>query len=109
MPTAKFKEMVASLPDDQRKTLLASRNQVWHHVNIPNLAISGEEQSSMAKNYLAPQIEQIEELAFQYCTNEYMVSPLMEWVMIDSLLFNETMAFVRQTRAKQSLLMSTAV
>lgn len=98
-----FLDAIKDLPEEKKKMLVASRDAVWVHASIRGVIDSGEEKLPLGVKLLEPQPEEIEELAYIYCKNPHMVSPLLEWAIIDSLIYIETMAFARHQAATNPL------
>lgn len=90
-----FQETIAELEDEKKKKLITSRNAVWFHVSITDVLLKGEENTVLVKNFLEPQLDELQELAYTYCQNPNLVSPLLEWVLIDALIYVETIEFTR--------------
>lgn len=90
-----FKKAISELPVGQAKTLNDSYDRVWAHVSILHVIQAGEDQSQLAKYHLLPNLEDIESLASTYCKHPELISPLMEWALVDAMLYVETIGFAR--------------
>lgn len=92
---AGFEKAVADFPDKEKSALRASYSMVWLHTPMNLVADKGEGNTALAKNHLEPNQEVIEELGEMYCSNPNLVSPSLEWAIVDSLMYSETLAFLR--------------
>ncbi|MBC3918482.1 hypothetical protein H8L32_13400 [Undibacterium sp. CY18W] len=99
-----FLEQVSDLPKSLSDKLISSYDRVWIHVPIMQVLRTGEAASELNAQRLSPNVEEIEELARLYYEHKQLCSPLLEWAIINALIYSETINFARTILAKNHLL-----
>jgi hypothetical protein len=87
-----FLKSIDNFTGDKKKELKEAYDRVWVHSKIMDLILNAKLDWG-ALPYLSN--EQLESVAQTYTINPWMQSPLLEWLLIDALLFNETVAYAK--------------
>jgi hypothetical protein len=88
---ADFREHLAKLPEAERKEW-AGYDELPYHASARDTIILGRQEQSGERELVT---EDLEQAALSYLASRILVSPTLEWFLIDHLMFNETVAFRR--------------
>jgi hypothetical protein len=100
---SEFLEQISDLPKELAEKLTASYDRVWLHVPIMQVLRTGETASELNTQRLAANVDEIEELARLYCEHKQLRSPLLEWAIVNALIYSETISFARVLLSKKHL------
>lgn len=92
---AEFLEAISDAPEELRDKLILAYDTVWLHESPETLFLYGEKASGIAKTHLNYQVEQIEQAARMYLDLPGAHSPTLEWAIVNSLLYAESLAFLQ--------------
>lgn len=92
-PLDEFKSEISELSDERRKEAKNLYDSIWNHGNITRLISSGDINDHAKITEL--NIENMELVAGMYLGNPWMKSKTLEWILIDALLFAETVEFAK--------------
>jgi hypothetical protein len=89
---SEFSSAIKDFPQDQLARAKQAYDTVWQHTNVSNLINGGKLHDNVHQEISSESLEQI---AQSYISNPRLSSPLLEWLLLDALLFNETISFAR--------------
>ncbi|MFS2004129.1 hypothetical protein ACEN9F_10945 [Duganella sp. CT11-25] len=92
---SEFLAQISDLPKELADRLTSSYDRVWVHVPISQVLQTGEAATELRSQRLVADVEGIEELARLYCEHKQLRSPLLEWAIVDALIYSETIGFAR--------------
>lgn len=89
---SEFSDVIKDFSPDRLERARRAYDTVWQHTNVNNLITSGKLQEGVHQEILS---ESLEEIAQRYISDQRLSSPLLEWLLLDALLFNEIVAYAR--------------
>lgn len=101
---SEFLEAISDAPDSLRDELIRSYETVWLHEPPETLFLYGVQASVIEKKNLYYEVDQIEYVAQLYLDLPGAKSPTLEWAIVNSLLYAESLAFLQEVAAMRSLL-----
>jgi hypothetical protein len=90
-----FEDTLKGRDDDGAKSLKSKYDNFWRHFNVRNVVGSGEKAYGARKEGFHPNVELLENLAATYCIQKNITSSFLEWSLLDSLVYAESIAFAQ--------------
>jgi len=97
-------EAIGDAPDGLRDELIRCYETLWLYEPPETLFLHGLEASAIEKKSLRYEVGQIEYVAQLYLDLPGAKSPTLEWAIVNSLLYAESLAFLQEMAAMRSLL-----
>ncbi|RIV45533.1 hypothetical protein [Burkholderia pseudomallei] len=91
-PPSEFRKAVDAMERNEASRLSDLYDNVWLHKDAGFQIRSGKMQPQDTVELSTDELEQV---ARDYLSTPHLSSPSLEWLLIDALLFNETVAFAR--------------
>jgi hypothetical protein len=102
--TTRFQEAIKTYPDSKQKEFIEKYNDLWANIDILNALTRGEDKYGAAAKGLDPKQDEIENVAHKFLTLKHLRSKTLEKILINSLIYTETVAFGRTILSKKKFL-----
>jgi len=100
----RFQAAIKTFPDSKQKEFLEKYNDLWANIDILNALKRGEDKyGAIARGFDTKQ-DEIENVAHKFLTLKHLRSKTLEKVLINSLIYTETVAFGRTILSKKKFL-----
>jgi hypothetical protein len=102
--TAGFQEAIKTFPDSKQKEFIEKYDDLWSNFDILNALKRGEDKYGAIARGFDPKQDEIENVAYKFLTLKHLRSRTLEKILINSLIYTETVAFGRTILSKKKFL-----
>jgi hypothetical protein len=96
-----FQSAIKELPDSKQKELIEKYDQLWKKVDLSHALKWGEDKYGAIAVGFDPKQDEIENVAYKYLKLKTLRSKELEKILINSLIYTETIAFARTILSKK--------
>jgi hypothetical protein len=96
LPAKDFETLANQKSDEESKTLKERYSRIWTHYSVAEVLNQGESVSGPLANGHQIHIEKLERLADRLLERPDVVSPTLEWALIDALIYGNCVGFARK-------------
>jgi hypothetical protein len=82
-----FQASVSKLPKETQKKLMSARGFIWSHQRAWDFVSKGQWPKVYQENYVSPNKDELDNLAYKYLTEMKLTSPSLEWSLINAIVY----------------------
>jgi len=88
-----FAASISTLDKDTQTKLMKSFGFIWGHEEVLNYIKDGQWPKRFEENHISPTKDDLETLAYDYLTEMKLTSPLLEWSLINAIVYMTVVDF----------------
>jgi hypothetical protein len=104
LDAAELQAAIKALPDAEQKEIIEKYDELWTNIDISAAVNYGEDEYGAIAKGFDPKQDEIEDVAAMFLKLKTLRSKTLEQILINSLIYTETIAFARTVLAKEKFL-----
>lgn len=101
---AEFQAAIKKMPDAEQKEIIEKYDELWTNIDISAAVNYGEDEYGAIAKGFDPKQDEIEDVAAMFLKLKTLHSKTLEQILINSLIYTETIAFARAALSKKKFL-----
>ena len=90
---ADFSAKIGKMPAEIQERFKKAYGAVWAHQRAFDVVQNRKEPKYLEENFLSPTHSELENLAHRYCDADELVSPALEWALVDAMMYVKIVEF----------------